>query len=119
MAMTETVYITETQTITNPDGSWTTEVVTVTWMEVSTATNTFTQTWENGMMIISSTHGYTESHVVHVIAFDAAGNETESERVRFYVIHKPEEKEEGDETGAIWWQDEIPVAAWPNRGTPF
>jgi penicillin-binding protein 1C len=98
--------ITETRPITNPDGSWATEVVTVTWVEVNTGTKTITQFWESGLMVISSTHGYTESHVVHVVAFDAAGNETESERVRFYIIHKPKEKETQDETGAIWWRDE-------------
>jgi hypothetical protein len=120
MAIPETVFVTQTVPITNPDGSWTTEVVTVTWMEVNTATNTFTQTWENGAMVISTTQGYTESHVVHVVAFDAAGNETESEKVRFYVIHKPkEEKEEeedkGGETGAIPWQDQDLVATRQDR----
>jgi hypothetical protein len=100
--------ITGTRTITNPDGSWFTEVVTVTWVEVSTTTNAITQTWENGMMVIASGETITESHVVHVVAIDAAGNQTESEKVRFYIIHKPEEKEEEEagETGAIWWQDE-------------
>jgi len=47
--------------------------------------------------------------MVHVVAFDAAGNETESEKVRFYIIHRPEEEEEeetGDESGAIWWRDQ-------------
>jgi hypothetical protein len=92
----------ETRNITNPDGSWTTEVVTVTWVEVSEDRKTITQTWENGMMVISSSHGYTESHVVHVVAFDAAGTETESERVRFYIIHKPKEKDKEGETGSIW-----------------
>jgi hypothetical protein len=53
-------------------------------------------------MIVASTEAYTESHLVHVIAFDAAGNETESEKVRFHIIHRPEEEdEEQDETGAI------------------
>jgi hypothetical protein len=93
----------ETRPITNTDGSWTTETITVTWVEVSPDGKTITQTWESGAMVISSTHGYTESHVVHVIAFDAAGNETESEKVRFYVIHKPKKKEE-EATGALWWQ---------------
>ncbi len=109
--------ITETRPITNPDGSWSTEVVTVTWVEVSTATKTITQTWENGMMVISSTHGYTESHLVHVVAFDAAGNETESEKVRFYIIHKPKEKKKEGETGAIWWRDENLIATVRDRAT--
>jgi penicillin-binding protein 1C len=119
--------ITTTRPITNPDGSWTTEVVTVTWVQVSTDTKTITQTWESGRMIISSTHGYTESHLVHIIAFDAAGNEMESEKVRFYIIHKPKEKEkeEEGETGAIWWREEDlaaegmdrAVSRWSGRST--
>lgn len=94
----------ETRPITMPDGSWATEQVTVTWVEVSPDTKTVTQTWENGMMVIASGSVITESHLVHVVAFDAAGNETESEKVRFYVIHKPkkEEKKVDDETGALW-----------------
>jgi penicillin-binding protein 1C len=94
----------ETRPITNPDGSWTTEQVTVTWVEVSPDRKTITQTWESGMMVVSSTTGYTESHVVHVVAFDAAGNKTESEKVRFYIIHKPKPKKEEKkgETGALF-----------------
>jgi penicillin-binding protein 1C len=102
----------ETRPITNPDGSWATEQVTVTWVEVSGDGQTVTQTWENGMMVIAKGDVITESHMVHVIAFDAAGNETESDKVRFYVIHKPKEEEKPEETGALWWQDEpLPVLA--------
>jgi hypothetical protein len=114
--------ITETRPITNPDGSWATEVVTVTWVEVNTDTKTITQTWENGMMVISSTHGYTESHLVHIVVFDAAGNETESEKVRFHIIHKPKEEEEDEkkegETGAIWRRDENLIAKSQTRSFP-
>jgi penicillin-binding protein 1C len=107
----------KTRTITNPDGSWSTEVVSVTWVEVSDDGKTITQTWESGFMVISSSHGYTESHAVHVVAFDAAGNETESEKIRFQVVHEPEEEEEQPgATGAIWWQQEDRLTTswrWP------
>jgi membrane carboxypeptidase/penicillin-binding protein PbpC len=83
--------------VINPDGSLATEVVTVTWVEVNTNTQVITQTWEGGSSVVSSTHGYTESHVLHVIAYDAAGNKTESERVRFFVIHKPKPEDEDGE----------------------
>jgi len=76
----------------------------VTWVEISPDGKTVTQTWESGKMVIQSTAGYTESHLVHVVAFDAAGNKTESEKVRFYVIHKPKPEEE-QPSGAIWWFD--------------
>jgi len=94
----------ETRPITNPDGSISMEQVKVTWVEISPDGKTVTQTWESGKMAIRSTGGYTESHLVHVVAFDAAGNKTESEKVRFYVAHKPKEKEEAP-SGAIWWFD--------------
>jgi penicillin-binding protein 1C len=120
--------VVETRPITNPDGTLATnldgtvatELVTVTQVHVSEDGKTITQTWESGMVVISDSHGYTESHLVHVIAFDAAGNETESEKVRFHIIHKPkEEEEEEGQTGAIWrrrqdlmamLQDSVPVA---------
>ena len=51
------------------------------------------------MQVISSTHGYTESHVVHIIAYDAAGNKTGSDKVRFFVIHRPEPEEDKEEQG--------------------
>jgi hypothetical protein len=67
-------------------------------------------------MVISSTHGYTESHLVHVIAYDAAGNETESEPVRFSIVHEPKEEEEG-ETGALWWPDRDLLPAYTSMTT--
>jgi penicillin-binding protein 1C len=116
----QTVY--ETRPITMPDGSWATEQVTVTWVEVSPDRKVVTQTWENGMMVINSGDAITESHVVHVIAFDAAGNETESEKVRFYIIHKPkeedkEEKGTDDDSGAMWRQDEKVLSGLPDAAT--
>jgi len=37
------------------------------------------------------------------VAYDAAGNSVETEKVRFYVMHKPKEKEK-------------PTAWWPSGG---
>ena len=107
--------ISETRIITNPDGSLSFEEVPVTWVDVSEDGKVITQTWESGFMVIASTAGYTESHVVHVVAFDAAGNETESEGVRFYIIHEPEEKDQSNETGAIWWRGEELIAVTEDR----
>jgi penicillin-binding protein 1C len=109
----EPVY--ETRVITNPDGSYGTEQVMVTWVTVSPDGKTITQTWESGFMAISSTGGYTESHLVHVVAYDAAGNQTESEPVRFYIRHKPKDKDKGA-TGAIWWRDGDLLAVLPPTG---
>jgi penicillin-binding protein 1C len=99
----------ETRTITQADGSWSTEQVTVTWVEVSPDRKTVTQTWESGLMVIATGNTITESHLVHIVAFDAAGNKTESDKVRFYVVHKPKEKKEG-QTSAIWRPGEDLVA---------
>lgn len=82
-----------TETITNPDGTVTTVPITVTWVEVSPDRKTITQTWDSGAMIISGTHGYTESHVVKVIAFDAAGNKTE--RTSSLLRHPQAQGEKG------------------------
>jgi penicillin-binding protein 1C len=94
----------ETRPITNPDGTVTWEQVKVSWVEVTPDRKVVTQFWENGKQIsarLDNTELYTESHQVHVVAIDAAGNKTESEPVRFYVIHKPKEKKEGG-LGPIW-----------------
>jgi penicillin-binding protein 1C len=107
----ETVY--ETRPITNPDGTVVMEPISVTWVAVSADGETVTQTWESGFMAIQSGEAYTESHLVHVVAYDAAGNETESEKVRFYVIHQPEEEEEEEDAGAIWWRPERLAMIWP------
>jgi penicillin-binding protein 1C len=110
--------ITETRPITNPDGSLATEVVTVTWVEVNTNTQVITQSWEGGLVVIASGDTITESHLVHVMAYDAAGNETESDKVRFYIIHKPEEEEnEESNSGALWWHAEDRLATLPDRSS--
>ena len=103
----EPVY--ETRVITNPDGTTSLQEVMVTWVEVSPDGKTITQTWESGFQVVASTGGYTETHQVHVVAYDAAGNKTESEKVRFHVIHQPEEEEQEEgasESGALWWRRE-------------
>ncbi len=110
----EPVY--ETRPVTQADGTVGLEEVMVTWVDVSPDGKVVTQTWESGFMVIAKGDVLTESHLVHVVAYDAAGNETESEPVRFYVIHEPEEEEPG-ETGALWRRDEpLWVAVWP-RGS--
>ncbi len=53
----------------------------------------------NGMTIISDTHGYTETHKVHAVAFDTAGNRMKTEKVEFRVMHKP--KKEPKPTAAL------------------
>ena len=86
---TDELYV-EAQTFFN--GTVVTVTRSITDHHVITATAAFT----TGRGIISDTWGYTETHVLHAIGFDAAGNKTESDKVRIYTIHRP--KEEKKET---------------------
>ncbi len=107
--------LTRTDPITNPDGTIGQQVVTLTQVitisqqvpppdpatgDVVTKTLAYMQVYSGGWSIISSTTsitpgiGYTETHSLKFIAYDAAGNETESETTTFSVIHDPEVIEE-------------------------
>jgi len=85
--------ITATEVITNPDGSLTTQekVVSAVTADPNDPTRLI-WTFDNGFGVIHDTQGYTETHVIKAIAYDTAGNETESEPIRIFVIH---EKDEG------------------------
>ena len=109
--------ITQTVTITQPDGSLleTGELITLT--QVLTITQPITdpaelanlppetppikligyqKVYSGGLTIISTTTSYTESHLIHVVAYDSAGNETKTDPVRVDIIHEPEEEEEDE-----------------------
>jgi hypothetical protein len=66
-----------------------------------------TSMWfDGGMGIIQDSTGYTETHLIRVVAVDAAGNETESDPVRVYVTHKKKEEEKDQAAvphGALIW----------------
>ncbi len=66
-------------------------------------TRTFYMT--NGFGIISDTVGYTETHAIHAVGYDAAGNSTESEKVQIYIIHEPP-REELEREEPVGWLDE-------------
>jgi penicillin-binding protein 1C len=82
------LYLIDSQTLL--DGTVITYTRSLTDSQVITRTAMYT----TGLGIIADTWGYTETHLIHVIGFDAAGNQAESEKVRIYTIHKPEEEEE-------------------------
>ena len=65
----------------------------------------YTQVFSGGRGIISDTLGYTETHLIHVVAYDAAGNSVETEKVRFYVMHKPKKPTEGQGQPTTWLPD--------------
>ncbi|HQJ51109.1 MAG: Penicillin-binding protein 2D [Chloroflexi bacterium ADurb.Bin180] len=84
------------------DGRVITITRSITDMHVITRTAVLT----SGFGVISDTAGYTETHLVHVIGYDSAGNKTESEKVRIYTIHKPKEEKKETPTpqpvGQLW-----------------
>ncbi|OQY22155.1 MAG: hypothetical protein B6I34_06285 [Anaerolineaceae bacterium 4572_32.1] len=99
--------ITGTEIITNPDGSLDTQVITLT--QVISGENDFISQWfYDGSGIISDTNGYTETHLIHVVAFDAAGNEMESEPIRVFIIHEEKEEEQKQVSALIplWKKEE-------------
>ena len=98
----------ETRVIQNPDGSLTTQVITITQV-LTDSGGMRMQVWANGMTIISDTHGYTETHKIHVVAYDAAGNEARSQEVYIHVVHEKEE----EQNTALWLG--APVARLEDR----
>jgi hypothetical protein len=60
---------------------------------VITESLNYTQVFSGGMTIISNTLSYTETHFIHVVAYDAAGNSVESGKVQIFVVHEEEEEE--------------------------
>jgi membrane carboxypeptidase/penicillin-binding protein PbpC len=107
--------VTKTTIITQPDGAIVDTGETITLTHVITLTRPITdpkiladwpedkpaeevigyqKVYSDGLNIISSTLGYTETHLLHIIAHDSAGNETKTEPFRILVVHKEEEEEE-------------------------
>lgn len=94
--------IVETRMITNPDGSI--QPVDVIVSQVTEEPGgRLVQQFADGRTIISDTGGYTETHFIHVVSYDKAGNRTESDKVRIQLTHK-REPQEGPT--ALWRRDE-------------
>ncbi len=92
-----------TRTITQPDGTLVQEEYLARQVLYDPALNQTSMWFEGGMGIIADSGGYTETHLIHVVAVDAAGNEVESKRVRVYVKHKEKEEESAVPHGAMIW----------------
>ena len=111
----------QTEAITQPDGTITeTQNITLTYVITLTEPITnpqelaalapgtsaeknigYQKVFSGGLSIISTTLYYTETHLIHVVAYDSAGNETKTEPVRVQVIPKKEDEEE-DEDGEAY-----------------
>jgi hypothetical protein len=71
----------------------------------------FTIQFPNGFGVIRDSEGYTETHQIHVMAYDAAGNQVESKKVRIYVVHEEEEEEEPEEVSLLL-EGDVPRRRW-------
>lgn len=85
----------ETREVTHPDGTITIEEVVISEV-IEEPDGTLIKRFESGMSIVYNPEeeDYAEYHQIHVVAYDTAGNEAESEKVRIKVIHKEEEESE-------------------------
>jgi hypothetical protein len=98
--------ITATEPITNPDGTIGEQVITLTQVLSFTDPLTpdvpiqFQRVYSGGLTLIKDTTavtagiGYTETHALKFIAYDAAGNKTETAPTTFTVVHDPERMED-------------------------
>jgi len=97
--------ITSTVPITNPDGAVTMQEKAISTLTVDPQDpNRIILTLDNGFGIIHDSHGYTETHTIKAIAYDAAGNKAESTPIRIFVIHKKDKgpKPLGQESSLLW-----------------
>ena len=112
--MTERYYLAETfmatRTITHEDGITGTEEYIAKRVMYDPELGQTSMWFDGGMGILSDSGGYTETHLVHVVAVDAAGNETESEQLRVYVKHKEKEEESAVPHGALIWPPTVRVS---------
>ncbi|MBI5030759.1 MAG: transglycosylase domain-containing protein [Chloroflexi bacterium] len=97
-SVTPTRPITVTRTITNADNTVSTEQLIGQVAKVTTPNPAITAVFTTGVVIVSNTvklpnnPGFVESHTIKVIAYDAAGNSTESAPVTIFVQHALKEK---------------------------
>lgn len=92
-AITPTNPITVSRTVTSPDGTVATEQLVGQVARVITPNPAVTAVFTSGMVIVSNTvtlpntAGFVESHIMKVIAYDAAGNSTESAPITIFIQH--------------------------------
>jgi hypothetical protein len=113
--------VTESVVITQPDGSLIetgefitlTHVVTVTqpitdpvelanWpVDLPPVENIgYQKVYSDGLNIISTTVGYTETHLINIVAYDSAGNKTKTEPISIQIVHEEEDEEQEETVGS-------------------
>jgi hypothetical protein len=56
----------------------------------------YQKVYSGGLTQINTTYGYTETHLIHVVAIDSAGNETKSDPLPVRIIPRKDEDEDSD-----------------------
>ena len=85
-----------TRVITHSDGTTSVETYIARRFERDPATGAPMWVFDEGKVITVREDEYTEFHEIYVVAYDAAGNQQESEKIHIGMVHeKEEEKEEG------------------------
>ncbi|MDE3090915.1 MAG: hypothetical protein KGJ80_16180, partial [Chloroflexota bacterium] len=97
-AISPTNPITVSRTITNADGTVSPQILIGQVAKVTAPNPAVTVVFTTGMVIVSNTvtipnsPGFVESHIIKVIAYDAAGNQTESAPITVFIQHDVKQK---------------------------
>ncbi|MBI1800496.1 MAG: hypothetical protein HYR71_02565 [Chloroflexi bacterium] len=105
--------VTKIEEVVGPDGIK--RQVEVTVSEVISVAGQLIRKYDSGATVILDSGGYTETHIIHVVAYDAAGASTESPKVTIQVAHKPKKP------AALLWRDQDWLALaerWDHRASP-
>jgi membrane carboxypeptidase/penicillin-binding protein PbpC len=90
--------ITVSRLISNPDGTTATEQLVGQVTPVTAPNPAVTAVFTSGLIIVSNTvpvpnsTGFVESHIIKAVAYDAAGNRTESAPVTIFIQHASKDK---------------------------
>lgn len=82
----------DTRVITDSEGITSTESYMASQVLYDPERGRLIKRFDGGMMVIQSGGNYTETHQIHVVAYDAAGNKTESKQVTVSVVHRPKKE---------------------------
>ncbi|MEA3346198.1 MAG: PBP1A family penicillin-binding protein [Chloroflexota bacterium] len=80
-----------TRVITHPDGTTSEETYIARRFERDPDTGAPMWIFDGGKVITIREDKYTEIHEIHTVAYDAAGNKQESEKIHIPVVHEEEE----------------------------
>lgn len=83
-----------TRVITHPDGTTSLETYILRRFERDPGTGEPRWVFDGGKVITLRKGAYTEVHEIYAVAYDAAGNQQESEKIHIAVVHKKKEEQE-------------------------